>query len=418
MHRMPSCKRVGRLAAAAGVLVCVLGPGPLGALGGEGAGGQDAATQPAQEETWLRVAADEVNIRSRPDANSLPVACVPRGTLLRAVGRDPYGWHRIRPPEGVFSFVAAEYVDRRSESEGIVSVRSGTLRVRVGSLVRDVNPAETEVQALLERGEVLRIVGEQGAWLKIVPPPGVSVYVAAQHVEAITDDVAARLQVPAVPSSPPATQTAPPAAADEPDLSGTWGRRLAAVEAAVAAESRKPLAEQSWTEAVAQLEPIAVQREEPAIARLAAAWIAQLEQRAAEQQAVRAADEILERAARERAQRSREQDRIERARRAATQPAFAARGQLQRSYALEPSGATRWYRLVDPLTGRMEAYLELGAEGRDEVERLVGQYVGVRGVRRWEAALGADAVRVDEIVALPPAGAATQPATRPIRQTP
>jgi hypothetical protein len=137
------------------------------------AAGPQATTQPTAEETWLRVTAEEVYIRSRADANSLPVARVPRDTLLHAVGRDPYGWYRIQPPAGVFSLVAAEYVDRRGPSAGIVSVRSGTLRVRVGSLVRDVDPLQAEVQTLLERGAAVQIVAEQGPWLRIVPAPGV-----------------------------------------------------------------------------------------------------------------------------------------------------------------------------------------------------------------------------------------------------
>ncbi len=386
---------------------------------------QDAASQPASQETWLRVIVDEVHLRSRPDANSLPVARVPRDTLLRAVGRDSYGWYRVRPPEGVFSFVAAEYVDRRGPTEGIVSVRGGTLRVRVGSLVYDVDPAQTEVQTLLQRGAVVQVVGEQGAWLKIVPPPGVYAYVAGQHAEPVTDDVAARLRSNQGPVSRPTsepTAAAPsvgkPRAASGPDLSGPWGQRLAAVETAIAAEARKPLGEQSWPDAVGGLQPIAAQREEPAVARLAEAWIAQLEQRIAEQAAVRAADELLGRTAREQVQHEREMQRIERARRAATQPQFTARGELQRSDALRAQGGVRWYKLVDPVTRRVEAYLEVDADSRVAPETLVGRYVGVRGVRRAAPGLGADVVRIEEIVVLGPGAPETQPATQRARHGP
>jgi hypothetical protein len=380
------------------------------------AAAQTTSTQAA--ETWLQVTADEVYIRSRADTNSLPVARVPRDTLLRAVGRDAYGWYRIQPPPGVFSFVSAEYVDRRGPDTGIVSVRSGTLRVRVGSLVRDVDPGQTEVQALLAGGTLVKILGEQGPWLRIAPPAGVYVYVAAQHVRTISAAEAARVQ--AVPVSQPAPRAAaePAPSVAEPDLSGHWGRRLVVIETAIGAEARKPLAEQSWSSALAELEPLAAQREEPVVARLAEAWMIQLRRRGVEQEVVRAAEELRQRTRREDTQLEREGQLIERAKQAATRPGLTARGQLRRSLALGARDGKRWYKLVDPLTGRMEAYLEIAAESKIDPEGFVGQYVGVRGARRAEAAFGADVVRVEEIVPLPAAGPAARPASQPTRQAP
>jgi hypothetical protein len=193
---------------------------------------------------------------------------------------------------------------------------------------------------------------------------------------------------------------------------------LAAVETAIEAEARKPLGEQSWSGAIGGLQPIAAQREEPVVARLAEAWIAQLEQRIAEQAAVRAADELLGRTAREQVQQEREMQRIERARRAATQPQYAARGELQRSDALRPQDTVGWYKLVDPATRRVEVYIEVDRDSRVEPEKLVGRYVGVRGARRAEARLGADVVRVEEIVVLGAGAPETQPTTQRARHGP
>ena len=75
------------------------------------------------------------------------------------------------------------------------------------------------------------------------------------------------------------------------------------------------------------------------VAQLAQNWIVTLEQRMSEQSTVRDAEEVLQRAARERAQHQQELERIERARQqAATRPAFAARGEFLRSYAVESAG--------------------------------------------------------------------------------
>ncbi|MCK4340184.1 MAG: SH3 domain-containing protein, partial [Phycisphaerae bacterium] len=294
------------------------------------------ASQPTAQAYWLRVTADRLNVRSQPDANSIVVTRVERDAILRALG-SRFGWHRVLPPEGVFSYVSAAHVERQSETEGLVAVRSGTLRVRVGSLVRELDPLKSEVQTLLERGTPVRIVGAQGEWLKIVPPEGVYLYVSDKYVQQVSDEVAARLgaaitttpQPAGITSGEPSPQPIAVAAtqpAEGPDLSGPWGRRLVQVETAITAQAARPALEQAWDEPLTHLRPIAAQRAEPLAARLAAAWIVQLEERGADQEALRAAEEVLQRTARERARHERELERIKRLRqRAASQPAFSAR---------------------------------------------------------------------------------------------
>ncbi len=382
---------------------------------------QPPTTAPASEPYWLRVTAEEVNLRSRPDTNSESVARVPRDTILRAVG-EQFGWHRVLPPEGVFSYVSAAYVVRQSEEvEGVVAVQSGNLRVRVGSLVRELDPARSEVQTQLPRGARVRIVGTQGDWLKIVPPEGVYVHVAAAHAIRVSDEVAERLRTASTPlaatattrAATPATRIATSRPADEPDLTGAWGQKLVAAEAAIQAEARKPVLERTWGELIARLRPIADQRAEPAVARLAAAWIAELDQRAAEQQAVRDAEETLRRIARERAQHEREMALIERSRQTATRPAYDAVGALRRSEAAGGGPDRPRYLLQDPLSGRVEVYIEFEADTKIDAAELLARYVGVRGARRPAPALGADLLRVREIVVLDRPKSATQPTTPP-----
>lgn len=380
-------------------------------------------SRPERTEVWLRVTAEQVQVRSRPDANSVAVTRAEPGDVLRAVDQDPYGWYRILPPEGVFSYVSAEHVDRRGPTEGIVSVRTGTLRVRVGSTLRDLDPLHSEVQMLLEGGTAVQIVGEQGGWLMIKPPKGVFAYVSGEHVERISDDVAAQLRsgkrptthATATPSPAPAASATRPAASG-PDLTGPWGQRLLLAETAIEAEGRKPLLEQTWVDPIARLRPIAAQSEEPMVARLAQAWMDQLEQRIVEQSTVREAEEVLQRAARDRAHHQRELERLEQVQqRAASRPAFAARGELLRSYAIETAGGQRWYKLRDPLTQRIEAYVEIGPDSKLKPNDYLGQYVGVRGMRRTAPELGADVVWAEEIVALT---REESPTTRPARQGP
>jgi hypothetical protein len=393
------------------------------------------ATQPASAPAdgyFLRVTADSVNLRSRGDANSTIVARVPRDTILRGFGQS-YGWHRVLPPEGSCSYAAAAYIERRSETEGMVVVQSGTLRVRVGSTARELDPQESEVQVLLERGAPVHILGTQGQWLKIAPPPGVYFYVSAEHVTPVT--VAAASQLPAarvIPGAAPprAAASAPVASAPaattrpaaHPDLSGAWGQRLVLIEAALEAEARRPPLEADWAALLARLRPVAQQREEPMVARLAAAWMDQVQQRIADQDAARAADEVVQRAARERAAHEREMGQIERlATRPASGPAWVAQGELLQSIARPQPPGRAAYKLQDPFTRRVVVYLEIDRALHLTVERLLGQYVGVRGERRADAELGADLVRVSEIVALgppPPAAPVPPPTTAPASTQP
>ncbi len=354
---------------------------------------------------WIRITADQVNLRSRADRNSLAVARLDRDQVLQAVGSE-YGWFRVLPPEGVFSFVSARYVDQISETEGIVSVSSGDLRVRVGSQITEVDPLQCEVQRLLARGAKVRIIGHRDEWLKIVPPEGVFFYVSAEHVTQVSAEEAAALAA-ATSRASSSEQLARPVEA--PDLSGPWGQRLVLVEARIEAEARKDALQQSWTEPIAELRPIAEQRSEPAVARLGQRWIGRLEERIADQAALRAVRQVTGDGSRTQAQLDREMQQLQRTReRATSQPGFTARGQLRESFALR-GGAGPFYRLLDPISGTVVAYLEFPITGGIEPREYMGLYVGVVGEKRSDPALGADVIQVSRLEAL---------VTRPARTNP
>jgi len=361
---------------------------------------------------WLRVSGDQVNLRSRADRNSLPVARLERDQVLQAVGME-YGWHRVYAPEGVFSFVSGRYVDQTSETEGIVSTSSGALRVRVGSELSEVDPMQTEVQKLLPRGAKVNILGRRGEWLKIVPPDGVFFYVADDCVERITPEVAAALQAKAVRAPRADGAVAATRPAEGPDLSGPWGQRLALVEAAIEAEGRKDALEQSWTKSIAELRPIAEQRTDPAVALLAQRWISRLEERIADQAALRAMRQVAGAGHRNQAQFEREMEQIRKVRERADSPSeLIARGQLLESFALR-GGVSPPYRLIDPITRAVVAYLEFPLGSDIKPAEYLGLYVGVAGDKRTDEAFGADVItvsRLEVLLSRGPGGPQTAPA--------
>lgn len=419
MHRSDEMRFQWRALTSLCLLIC----GGSGVWAQSAADSSSAPAAPAAN-TWLRVVTDDVNVRSKPDENSVIVTQVGRDTLLQAT-REEFGWYQILPPADVFSYVAADYVDRRGADRGIVSVRSGSLRVRVGSTQRELDPEKAEVQALLPSGTEVQVVGEQGTWLRIVPPTDVRVYISAQFVRPATaqeiaewrarQPVATPVQATApttAPTSAPATTTAATTQpAPDAQWAGAWGQKLVALEQEIRAEAAKPVAVRQWGPLIERLDPIAAQQTEPLVARVAAAWRGKLEQRMAAQDALQEASDVLRKAEREREQHARELSRIEELRRRATErPAFDARGEIRKSFAAADGAAQARYKLMNPATREVEAYLAVPEGKTLDFEPYVGEFVGVRGARRFDVELGADVLTVDEIVVLRRATLTTRPA--------
>lgn len=390
---------------------------------------QDSAeTQPASSGAveaqavapyWVRVTGDDVYLRSRADGNSQPVTKVDRDTALRGFGSQ-FGWHRVKPTGDVFCYVHSDYIERRGDDEGVVSVSSGKLRARVGSTLRDLDPWKSEVQTLLERGEVVKIRGAQGDWLKIAAPDDVFVFITDEYVEKIEEDVARRLLAARggeaeAAATQPASEDAVAAQAgatsegdDEDhgtpsprrvDLGGPWGRKLMKVERDIQLEAAKELGSREWKPLIDRLEPIAMQRDEPSVARVAERWAAQLNAYAASEKVLRMTRRLSEQEERDRRRYQRELERIRQARESAsTRTAYDARGELLRSYVT--GGATR-FQLRSPLTQRVVAYAEFPAGGKLDAKDYVGKYVGVSGQRRRASeTLGVDVIMVEKIVIL------------------
>lgn len=375
---------------------------------------------------WVRVIGERVNVRSRPDRNSVIVTRTDKGQALRVVGTE-YGWCRVEPPREVFSLVSAAHVDVGADKRGVVAVERGKLRVRVGSAVRKLDPSRSEVQTLLPRDAVVQVREDLGEWLKIDPPDGVFVYVWAEFTERISESDALQWlrDQEAVMNPDSASKLTANGAADADgvkhaadqrprgiDLRGRWGVQLAAVEGRVEAEAKRPIVDQEWSGIISELGPIASQRSEPEVARLAAAWIARLQERVADQEMVRQARAISRRQARAREQQERELAGIEQARKQSMKgPDFVARGELADSFAFDRKAHPRRYRLLDPLSRRIEAYVDFPAGYSGDPKMLVGKLIGIRGKRRQVAGLGVDVIDVTEVVTL-------KPKPPPTRKTP
>ncbi len=191
----------------------------------DGSASTPPAAPLAEPAYWLRVHTDRVNLRTRPDTNSLAVSRVDKDSVLRAVGSE-FGWHRVTPTPDVFCLISAEFVQQQTENLGLIKTSSGNLRVRAGSALRAVDPLRSEVLTLLAPGAPVRTLGREGEWMKIAPPEGVYFYVFGEYVERISADAADRLLL-ARGLSP--TSSYPPIAAAGPAVAPSASTSLTAV---------------------------------------------------------------------------------------------------------------------------------------------------------------------------------------------
>lgn len=142
-------------------------------------GGICAATTVAADDFpyTAYVAADKAEIVAGPGHRFYATDHLARGTKVEIYREEPSGWLAIRPPEGSFSWVPAEYVERLDDEKlGRVKQPTGAW---IGTSVEHVG--EHQQQITLKAGELVQILaekvvsakgGKEQIWLKISPPAG------------------------------------------------------------------------------------------------------------------------------------------------------------------------------------------------------------------------------------------------------
>jgi hypothetical protein len=121
------------------------------------------------------VASGEASVRSGPSEAFYPVLTLRQGDAVEVWRHDPGGWCAIRPPEGAFSWISADFVEVVGERTGVV--RGNQVNVRVGTHFSDMRDA---VQVKLDDGETVDLIerrtltsaGQATTWFKIHPPAG------------------------------------------------------------------------------------------------------------------------------------------------------------------------------------------------------------------------------------------------------
>jgi uncharacterized protein YraI len=148
-----------------------------------------SASQLRAEETFpytAYVQSNDVYVRSGPGENYYPVVKLAQGTTVEVYRHDPGGWYAIRPPEGSFSWVSAEFL---KPTEGNIAVITGEkVMARVGTAFSDLRDV---IQVRLDRGEEVEVIEAKHfgtgpaakTWYKIAPPAGEFRWVAGKFLD-------------------------------------------------------------------------------------------------------------------------------------------------------------------------------------------------------------------------------------------
>ncbi|NLG33760.1 MAG: SH3 domain-containing protein, partial [Lentisphaerae bacterium] len=150
-----------------------------------------AAASTLYAQTTVRVTADSVNLRAKPQLENSEVlaqANYDDHLAARDIGEE---WIEVDAPPSVNLWISKEYVQVPENTIGARRVN-----VRAGPSI-NYNIVDT-----LERGTPIEPRDEVSGWLKIAPPPSSRVYIHREFVEILSD--------------PPQAVAAAPAAEPEP----------------------------------------------------------------------------------------------------------------------------------------------------------------------------------------------------------
>jgi SH3-like domain-containing protein len=123
------------------------------------------------------VCVEQADVVAGPGHRYYTTNRLPRGTIVEIYREEASGWLAIRPPEGSFSWVPSDFVERTDDGKvGRVKQSTGAW---IGTAVEHVD--EHQQQVMLKAGELVQIEAEKNVtsksgserqWLKIAPPAG------------------------------------------------------------------------------------------------------------------------------------------------------------------------------------------------------------------------------------------------------
>lgn len=175
-----------------------------------------------------------------------------------------YGWSKIVPPDGSFSWISKTYVKVDSDNPTIGFVTGDAVRVWAGSDY-EVPMRSSSLQTKLDKDNIVTIIAQQDQsdYYKIAPPTGAHLWISTQYLKYVGSVPKAEpVKLPPRPQTETGTQPKPKAepekatpalkvdkTTEEPKLLSSEDKLVKQchnIEEKIKAEALKPLAEQNY----------------------------------------------------------------------------------------------------------------------------------------------------------------------------
>ena len=128
------------------------------------------------------VTGDNVYVRAGNGTSHYKCGKLNAGQKVTVVGSE-YGWSKILPPQGSFSWISKDFVKLEEGNDKIGTVTNDTVRVWAGS--NDYDPLRSiGLQTKLNKGDIVQRIGpETSGYYKIVPPTGAYLWISNQFIK-------------------------------------------------------------------------------------------------------------------------------------------------------------------------------------------------------------------------------------------
>ncbi len=342
------------------------------------------------------ITADDIYVRSGPGTNYYFTGKLNKGDQVKIVS-DKFSWSQIVPPEGSYSWIAAQYVQVGPDNSLMGTVAGDAVRVYAGS--DSIQPMHsTTMQGKLDKGAKVTLLGdEQDGYYKIAPPDFAYLWVSTKYTSPL-----ASIAAPAPADAEPAPQTQAGSEPGQPALVPTTivteEQRLKEyydLKEKVEAERAKPIDRQNYTSLRKALKTVAEDKNAGKAARYARFVLAQIDR-------YELARQVAQTMKLQELQFVDTQQRIEKARTAKLNEyldlgTFAAVGRFTTS-SIYGDKREPLYRMVDE-EGKTACYaLPTGAAENIDLNKFLSKKVGLLGTIEPHPASGGALVQFTDIV--------------------
>ncbi|MHC4388123.1 MAG: SH3 domain-containing protein, partial [Planctomycetota bacterium] len=219
-----------------------------------------------------QITGDNVNIRSDPGTQYYICGRLNKGDKVKVVS-EQFGWSRIVPPPGSFSWISTQFVSLAAGDATVGTVTGNNVRVWVGA--NNLRPMySTTCKLMLHKGEKVKLLGqEQDKYYKIVPPTGAYRWVSTQF----TKPVSLVGRIPSPPVDPPPPSDTNEIVPTDISLEARKLREYYALDKQIEVERAKALAQQDYRNIKAALLAIANNKAAGKAARYADFAVKQIE---------------------------------------------------------------------------------------------------------------------------------------------